>query len=257
MGGSSTISGCVQYESCGQPGVYGTLGTFAAANIPGGREAPAAWTDSSGHFWMFGGYGYDSKGVYSELNDLWEFNPSTNQWAWKGGSNTIPACTETHECGESGVYGTLGVAAAGNIPGSRFSAASWTDSSGNFWLFGGTGLDSAGTYGLLNDLWEFEPSTGDWTWKGGRKVLTSSSQGQPGVYGTLGTPSASNIPGARNNASTWVAGGDLWLFGGLAVDKLGNNDSLNDLWEFNPTSGEWTWVSGSSESRINNVPGVY
>ena len=45
-------------------------------------------------------------------------------------------------CAQPGVYGTLGIAAAGNIPGARDSAATWTDSNGNFWLFGGEGADS-------------------------------------------------------------------------------------------------------------------
>jgi hypothetical protein len=31
------------------------------------------------------------------------------------------------------------------------------DASGNFWLFGGLGMDSTGTLGYLNDLWKFEP----------------------------------------------------------------------------------------------------
>ena len=38
----------------------------------------------------------------------------------------------------AGVYGTEGVPAAGNIPGSRTGASAWTDTSGNFWLLGGT-----------------------------------------------------------------------------------------------------------------------
>ena len=59
--------------------------------------------------------------------------------------------------GQSGVYGTLGMPAAGNIPGSRHSASSWTDSSGNLWLFGGHGIDANGNFGILNDLWKFQP----------------------------------------------------------------------------------------------------
>jgi len=37
-----------------------------------------------------------------------------------------------------GIYGTLGSPASGNMPGARKNAATWTDSSGNFWLFGGS-----------------------------------------------------------------------------------------------------------------------
>jgi hypothetical protein len=51
-----------------------------------------------------------------------------NDWTWMGGSSTS---------NQAGVYGTLGMPAAGNFPGDRYSASSWTDSSDNFWLFGG------------------------------------------------------------------------------------------------------------------------
>jgi len=30
----------------------------------------------------------------------------------------------------------------------------WRDANGAFWLFGGTGKDSTGTFGGLNDLWQ-------------------------------------------------------------------------------------------------------
>jgi hypothetical protein len=76
MGGSGTVG-----SNGGQPGVYGTLGMPASGNIPGGREYATSWTDGSGNFWLFGGIGYDAKGLGElQLNDLWEFNPSTNAW---------------------------------------------------------------------------------------------------------------------------------------------------------------------------------
>jgi hypothetical protein len=34
------------------------------------------------------GGGYDANGNFGYLNDLWEFNPSLNAWAWIGGSST-------------------------------------------------------------------------------------------------------------------------------------------------------------------------
>jgi hypothetical protein len=128
MGGSSTVGG-----NGGQPGVYGTLGTPAAGNIPGSRTEAVSWTDSKGNLWLFGGNGYDANAQQGFLNDLWEFDPSTSEWAWMGGSSTITSGTD----GQPGVYGTLGTPSAGNIPGSRADASSWTDSSGHFWLLGG------------------------------------------------------------------------------------------------------------------------
>lgn len=87
MGGSSKVPGADE----GQPGVYGTLGTPAAKNIPGGRAASAVWTDLSGNTWLLGGYGVDANGAASYLNDLWKLNPATNQWTWMSGSSTIGA----------------------------------------------------------------------------------------------------------------------------------------------------------------------
>ena len=60
------------------------------------------------------GYGFDANGNVGNLNDLWEFNPSTKQWTWMGGSSTVG-----NRRGQPGVYGTSGTPAAGNIPGGR------------------------------------------------------------------------------------------------------------------------------------------
>ena len=40
-----------------------------------------------------------------------------------------------------GNYGTKGVPAAANVPVARESGISWTDDSGNLWLFGGLDPD--------------------------------------------------------------------------------------------------------------------
>jgi hypothetical protein len=131
------------------------------------------------------------------------------------------------------VYGTQGVSAAANVPGGRFDAVSWTDSSGNLWLFGGEGFDSTSALGLLNDLWEFSPTTKEWTWMSGSNTVPSGGAGQPGVYGTLGVPAAANVPGGRESAVSWIdSGGDLWLFGG-GGSALAQGD-LNDLWRYQP-----------------------
>ena len=58
---------------------------------------------------------------------------------------------------QPGIYGTLGIAAASNAPGARFSDVTWIDGSGNLWLFGGIGYDSTGVRSSLNDLWRYQP----------------------------------------------------------------------------------------------------
>ena len=39
-------------------GVYGTIGIANAANKPGARNRSTSWTDASGRFWLFGGFGF-------------------------------------------------------------------------------------------------------------------------------------------------------------------------------------------------------
>jgi len=216
-------------------GVYGTPGVAATSNNPGGRQAPVSWTDASGDLWLFGGYGLDSAGTLLPMNDVWKY--SAGQWTWEGGSNIG---------GQKGTYGVLGNSAMTNIPGARMQAVSWTDASGDLWLFGGLGYDSVGTEASLNDLWKY--SAGEWTWMGGSNLAN-----QKGTYGTLGSAASSNIPGARCEAVSWIdSSGDFWLFGGLGYDSSGTRAPLNDLWIY--SNGEWTWESGS---ELVNQSGVY
>jgi hypothetical protein len=226
------VSGSNSYS---QHGVYGTLGVSDAANIPGGREGAVSWTDGNGKFWLFGGRGYALTGVAGEMNDLWQFDPKSNTWTWVSGSSATS---------QPGVYGTQGVADAANIPGGREGAVSWIDGSGNLWLFGGAGYDSAGTNGELNDLWEFSPTNQTWTWVTGGNLVN-----QPSVTGAQDDP-GTPTPGGRNGAVSWIDGsGNLWLsdgFGEAGHIFLGNVGWLGDVWEFNLNTKTWNLVNGGA-----------
>jgi hypothetical protein len=228
-------------DSVNASGVYGTQGAASASNLPGARYDSSSWSDSSGNFWLFGGAGYDSTGAIGDLNDLWQYSPSTGQWVWVSGGN---------EDNASGVYGTSGAASAGNVPGGRYSASSWVDLSGNLWLFGGYGYDSAGSVGYLNDLWQLSTVTNQWTWISGGDVADAK-----GIYGTQGVVSAGDVPGGRQAANSWIdSSGNLWLFGGYGDDSTGNVGALNDLWQYKPSTNEWASVSGGN---IANASGTY
>ncbi len=122
---------------------------------------------------------------------------------------------------QAGAYGTRGSASASNMPGARALAISWIDSSGGF------GTDSAGPQGELDDLWKFDGT--NWTWMSGANFVN-----QAGVYGTLGTVSSSNLPGARVGAISWIDSRGLRFFGGFGFDSTGTLGELNDLWRYTP-----------------------
>jgi len=234
-----------------QNGVYGTQGTAASTNAPGGRQEAVGWADANGNLWLFGGEGEDSVGTTNGiLNDLWVYNIATNKWTYVMGTSTA---NQTGEYGlqplvgppnTTGAAGTVGLTGgtAGTLPGSRWGASGWVDQGGNFWLFGGWGLDSTGTNGngALNDLWVYTPNatagqSGTWTW-----IKGSNTGSDNGIYGDETRPYKTYeiwTPGGRSNATRWVDGnGQLWLFGGEGYDSTSTtgNGYLNDLWRYLP-----------------------
>ncbi|HYB61802.1 MAG TPA: kelch repeat-containing protein [Methylomirabilota bacterium] len=251
---------------------------------PGGRVFPATWTDAQGNKWLFGGNGYPfpnplvptSETLPGLLNDLWVYDQAIGGWLpanlptfintsgyWQ--DDTTPLESED----ASGYYGTLG-ASTGGTPGARWGSSTWTDGSGNLWMFGGQGYDSSTEdFTLLNDIWEWIPGgldpngagtfTGEWIWQGGSSVGSSATNnGAPANYGTQNVPAAGNIPGGRWAAATFTdaAGANVWLFGGQGVDSTGTIVLLNDLWEYNIASRTWTWISGSNVGNKNGVYGT-
>ncbi|MGA2553465.1 MAG: carboxypeptidase-like regulatory domain-containing protein [Smithella sp.] len=230
-------------KTSNQPGSYVTKGTADPGNVPGARSSSVSWKGSGSNLWLFGGWGYDSAGNVGLLNDLWKFDGAN--WTWVSGSKTY---------GQVGSYVTKGTANAGNVPGARSSSVSWIDSSGNFWLFGGWGYDSAGDVGLLNDLWKFDSVVSKtWTWVSG-----SNTYNQAGSAVAVGVPDAGNIPGARQYSISWIdSSGNLWLFGGIGYDFAGNVNLLNDLWKFDSVvSKTWTWVSGYGQAGSYGTKGT-
>jgi N-acetylneuraminic acid mutarotase len=220
-------------------GVYGTMGTADDANKPGARQKPASWKDASGNFWMFGGQSSTPSAFFA---DMWKYNPLSNQWTWVNGSSAGNT---------TAVYGTLGVEDPGNHPGARYVSMSWVDASGNFWLFGGLGYATNSNVGGLNDLWKYNPATNAWTWVKGDSIINIGC-----TYGTRGVPAPGNKPGARSSSATWTdAAGNLWLFGGTGNISTGSSSTnQNDLWKYNPSTNEWTWMNGDN---VGNSSGSY
>ncbi len=250
------ISGATTLQAVGS---FGPQGVASTTNQPSARLGSNTWTDTSGNFWLFSGYGVDAGGVNHGQKDVWMFSPSTTQWTWQSGETSTT---------DNPVYGTPGVGATSNHPGplltdgSGIVASSFTDSSGNLWLFGGNGYDATGSMTRLNTLWKYTPGTSQWTWVSGTSTRTA------GLYGTKGTGSTANYPGGHSSSMSWLdANGKFWIFGGTAVYSGGGDALQNDMWNFDPSNSQWTWISGSSQpmaavygtagsGSTNNIPSV-
>ena len=203
----------------------GPRGIPSTLNKPGGNTAGNAWVDPSGNFWLQGGSG----NFNTPQTLLWKYDPSSNLWTWISSGLSV--------------YGEQGKAALKNYPGARYAGLTWTDPSGNFWLFGGNRNNSYISVGfyfvgdLFNDLWKYDLSTGIWTWMKGGNSGDHSVQ-----YGKKGVPDAANSPGPRGGSGSWIDASDnLWLFGG-------GSESQNDFWKYSPVSNTWTWMMGDSTS---------
>lgn len=187
------------------------VNSTGSAIFPGARYSSSSWADRDGNFWLYGGYGYDSSGKVGNLGDLWKFDGRA--WVQVRGSAADQLAN----------YGAQGKAHSSNSPGARRGVASWADSEGGFWIFGGQNKD-----GMLSDLWKFNGQ--DWVWMAGTETL-----GQSGFYGIPGVPNLFNHPGARFVSAFWSdAQNRLWIFGGFGVDGAGTAGSLADLFLYTP-----------------------
>ena len=202
--------------------------------VKGDSYQSASWIDRNGNFWIFGGaYAYPS----GEMQDLWEYNPHANIWTWMNGPDSAYGIGTYGP----GIYGTMGMSSPNNIPGARgWGVTTWTDQQGRLWMHGGQGFDGFGNYGLLDDMWMYDISSNEWTWMKGIDTADSGP-----VYDTLGVPSFSASPGSRFECNTaWVkSDGTLWTFGGFGIDS-GKYGCYNDMWKYDISQNEWTWIAG-------------
>src|SRR6516165_1482497 len=265
-------------------------------NTPGGRDFASTWSDSADRKWMFGGWGLPIQSSVNPpylpfiLSDLWVFLPGvgtgfgTGIWV----PSDLPTQTVKTPTGlvtvtpepfaqpplqTPGLYSSITSSltytdtTSGDVitnfypgvPGARWGSVTWTDGSGNMYLFGGQGNAAAPYSGLLNDLWQFKPDhydvsgpnyigsdtfLGTWT-----NVSGYATANVAGVY------SGTALPGGRWGAAYCTdSSGTLWMFGGQGYDSTGSVTLLNDLWKY--SGGVWTFV-GPTGSDIGQNNGVY
>ena len=205
-------------------GVYDTPGLTDKQRAPACRSEALTW-QLNGVLYMFGGFSYEHYSTYI-YNDFWAFDTLTKIWTKISGN------TET---AKSGNYGTKGLPALTNYPGARSKSITWV-AGGKLYLFGGNIIDASSVGGVSNDLWEYNPVTGLWVWLKGSQFCF-----QTGIYGTLGVANSANTPGARHSSSGCVLGNKFYLIGGTS-----SLDNFNDVWEYDVSTNNWTWIKGSS-----------
>ena len=206
------------------PIVTGTKGVANAANTPNGRtETNAGVTDGLGNLWLFGGL----NSANTAYNDVWKYNIASNMWTWVAGNQNQTS---------SPVYGTMGVSAATNDPGDRFSYTKFIDAQNNLYFLG-AGLIGFGGSNVV-DVWRFSPTTTEWTWVGGSNVLNNV-----GSYINKCDTNTVNVPKAKFEIrASWSDSCGFFFFGGFDV----MNNSYNDLWYYNIENNKFTWLSGTS-----------
>ena len=238
---------------------YDTLGATTALNNPGGRRAMAT-AAKNGQLWLHGGsiltyitvpdapapvtfapvmspptaitpplsYGapvsspiHSTASLVNHVADTWYFDVGSSQWHWvEIGSATA-------------MQGALGSVSTTNNPGPRSEHAGFI-SGGDFWVFGGLGLDNSSNEGYLNDIYRLDTASSKWIFWGGSALANSS--------GSASQPSATSSP------ATWVStSGTFWVVGGMGTDGVGTNSAyLGSMWGFSPSTQTWTVLGGST-----------
>src|SRR3989304_7433891 len=229
-----------------------------------------------------GNKGYIGTGRSSVFfNDIWEYDPTSNQWIQKG---NFPGTPRMYATGFS--IGTKGYLATGDTT----SGASYMN---DFWEYNpsndtwtqltfpgiarapgvGFSIGLKGYFGTGNDLsdfptqdwWEFNPSGNTWTQKANMPLRRCSASGfSAGTKGYVGTGQDSSINTKtfweyNPSANSWIQKPD---FGGTARRHavgfsiglngyMGTGSFTKDFWEFDPNG------NAVNETELENLISVY
>lgn len=209
-------------------------------NIPATRsENYIMGVDSRDTLWIFGGV------ADTDLADVWSYNTTSNVWTWQSGNLSSSIAP---------VYGPKDEESESYSPGSRYAYNGCMDKNDYIWIFGGKN-EALSDY--MGDLWRYNTKANMWAWMGGSQGIDA----QPN-FGTKGVASDSNTPGSRwEPAIACHPDGSIWLFGGYQEFSSAPSNVLNDIWKFNTSSLQWTWVHGplynaSIESFVAKYRGI-
>ena len=197
---------------------------------PSPRIKAVSWADPNGGLWVFGGVGTSESYEWGLFNDMWKYNPSTNDWKLVNGTSNQAQFVTRQKLKD--------------LPLPRKDAAAWTDNKGNLWLYGGSSLADMAH---LDDMWLFDTGLTNWS-----KVIGTEKTNQKPSHGIKNQAGSGASPGSRSGSATWTdREGNLWLFGGVSYENGANGkaDYYNDLWKFETLSRQWSWINGSEKAN--------
>lgn len=205
---------------------YGQKGVFNASNCPGTRINSINFIDNSGNLYLLAGGGY-------QINDLWKYDVTLQQWAWVSGYNNTS--------GVLGTLGSIGVASQNYFPASRLQAKPILASDGMVYIYGGSPTFTNGN-DLRTNLWKYNPNTNEWT-----LLSNKTTVGQ--VIGQVGVENASNHPAAMSGYTSWFYNNSLWYYGGTSENTTDANAVQKRIWKFNLATQLWVCVKDPSSAR--------
>ena len=175
--------------------------------------------------------GVDQIPVYHYVNDMWEYDQSTNTWTQKA---SFPGAARYTSIGFA--IGTKG--------------------------YVGTGYNGS----HLNDMWEYDQSTNSWTQKGnfpGQRQGAFTTIVNNKVYAGMGSNGSTltDFYSYNDTTDTWIPLANLLAAGRIEPFSFGVNgrvyvgagigpssSMLNDFWEYNPGNNTW--------AQKTNFPGA-
>lgn len=215
--------------------VIGTLGVESPTNTPGGYRMyeGSVWKTNDNYVYLRGNLLY-----------LWRYNMNTNSWTLINNNSSTN-------------YGVQNIENITNTPPITQKAITWVDTNNNLWMFGGC-YDYIGNTGPkmnYNTLWKFNTLTNKWVWMKGKNpntILTSFLKNHPGYYGIKGVENSLSLPMSRNKGINWIQNNNLYL--GYGNNYIDSEKKMLDLWEFNISTNNFTWIAGRSLGLLNDSP---
>ncbi len=231
VGGSSKANGRA---------AYGKKDVASPENQPGARQNAASWTDRQGNFWLFGGMGVAEKEKAENKDDKGEKDIKDEDKKDKDEKEKEEKDKKDKEEKDKKEKEEKDKREKDKKDkeekDKRDKDKKDKDKKGDDSTLD---TEAKSEEGLLNDLWMYSPTTGQWTLVSGNSTPNKKSK--------------NNAPGSRYMSGGWIDDANtIWLFGGSGYSSKSDVRDLNDTWKFSISTKTWTLVN--DDEKETNTP---